>query len=108
MLKRHVGEGGYSNALGKWYQKYNRKYVTDDPKKVLHSMRHTVADTLKQSGIQEVVIAEIMGHANDSMTMGRYGKRYQPKVLLEALLQLDYGIDISEIKKPSTSNIMKA
>jgi hypothetical protein len=28
------------------------------------------------------------------MTMGRYGKRYQPKVLLEALLKLDYGIAI--------------
>ena len=29
---------------------------------------------------------------NDSMTMGRYGKRYQPKVLLEALMKLDYKI----------------
>lgn len=85
---------GYSNAFGKWYQRFNRNRVTDDPKKVFHSMRHTVADTLKQAGVQEVVIAEIMGHANDSMTTGRYGKRYQPKVLQEALMQLDYGIDI--------------
>lgn len=86
---------GYSNAFGKWYQRFNRQHVSDDPKKVFHSMRHTVADTLKQAGVQEVVIAEIMGHANDSMTTGRYGKRYQPKVLLEALKQLDYGIDIT-------------
>ncbi len=85
---------GYSNALGKWYQKFNRQYVTDDPKKVFHSMRHTVADTLKQAGITEVVIAEIVGHANDSMTMGRYGKRYQPRILLEALEKLDYGIKL--------------
>lgn len=84
---------GYSNALGKWYQVFNRRHVTDDPKKVFHSLRHTLADTLKQAGIQEVVIAEIMGHTNDSMTTGRYGKRYQPKVLLEALKKLSYGIE---------------
>jgi len=27
-------------------------------------------------------------------TMGRYGKRYQPKVLLDALVKLDYDVDI--------------
>jgi len=85
---------GYSNAFGKWYQRFNREHVTTDKAKVFHSLRHTVADTMKQAGVQEVVIAEIMGHANDSMTMSRYGKRYQPKVLLEALVLLDYGIKI--------------
>jgi len=85
---------GYSNAFGKWYQRFNREYVTDDPQKVFHSMRHLVTDRLKQAGVQEIVIAEIIGHANDSMTTGRYGKRYQPKVLLDALVQLDYGVDI--------------
>jgi len=85
---------GYSNALGKWFQVFNRRHVTDDPKKVFHSMRHTLADTLKQAGVQEVVIAEIMGHANDSMSMSRYGKRYQPKVLLDALMNLDYGVTV--------------
>jgi len=45
-----------------------------------------------------VVISEIMGHANDSMTMSRYGKRYQPRVLLEAMIYLDYGIEIDELK----------
>lgn len=82
----------------KWYQRFNREHVSDDPKKVFHSMRHTLANTLKQAGVQEVVIAEIMGHANESMTMGRYGKRYQPKVLLEAMMQLDYDVNIPEWK----------
>jgi integrase len=70
---------------------------------VFHSFRHTVTDTLKQAGVSETVIAEIVGHSNSgSMTMGRYGKRYQPKVLLEALLKLDYGIDVvSNIRKIS-------
>ena len=61
-------------------------------------MRHTVANTLKQAGVSESVIAELVGHSTSgSMTMGRYGKRYQPKLLLEALVQLEYGISIQSI-----------
>jgi integrase len=82
----------------KWYQRFNRQYVSNDPKKVFHSMRHTVADMMKQKGVSEAVIAEIIGHAHASITRGRYGKRYQPKVLLEAMMQLEYGIDIPEWK----------
>jgi integrase len=85
---------GYTNSIGKWYQRYNREYVTEDPKKVFHSMRHTVADILKQKGVSEAAIAEILGHAHKSITSGRYGKRYQPKVLLRSLISLDYDIDI--------------
>jgi len=82
---------GYTNSFGKWYQRYNREYITEDPKKVFHSMRHLVTDTLKQAGVLESVIAEIVGHTNEgSETMGRYGKRYRPKVLIEALRKLEY------------------
>ena len=89
---------GYTNSIVKWYQRFNRQYVTGDPKKVFHSMRHTVADMMKQKGVSEAVIAEIIGHAHASITSGRYGKRYQPKVLLEAMILLNYGIDMPEWK----------
>jgi integrase len=81
---------GYGHHFGKWYQRHNRQYVTTDPLKVFHSFRHTVANTLKQAGVAESVIAEILGHANHSITTGRYGKRYRPSVLLDALMKLDY------------------
>lgn len=84
-------DDGYSNGFGKWYRIFNRQFVTDDLKKVFHSFRHTVADTLKQAGVQESVISEILGHTHKSITTGRYGKRYQPSVLLEAIVKLDYG-----------------
>jgi integrase len=90
MLKKK--RDGYSQDFGKWFQRFNRKYVTVNPKKVFHSLRHSLANNLKQKGVQEAVIAEILGHSGDSMTMNRYGKRYQPKMLLEALMLLDYGI----------------
>jgi integrase len=82
---------GYSNSFGNWYRRFNREYITEDSCKVFHSFRHTFTDTLKQAGVIETVIAELVGHSNSgSETMGRYGKRYQPKVLLEALMKLDY------------------
>lgn len=91
---------GYSNSFGNWYQRFNREHVTDDPKKVFHSFRHLVADTLKQAGGQDSLIAELLGHSHGghAMTMSRYGKRYQPRVLLEALMHLDYGIEIERLK----------
>ncbi|ACH38765.1 integrase family protein [Citrifermentans bemidjiense Bem] len=81
---------GYCAAVGNWFGRFNRKHVTEDPLKSFHSLRHAFADTLKQLGVQENLIAELMGHANDSITTGRYGKRYQPKVLLEALSTMCY------------------
>ncbi|MDG5467280.1 site-specific integrase [Deltaproteobacteria bacterium IMCC39524] len=85
--------GSWGKKLGNWYGRFNRRHVTQDPKKVFHSFRHTVADTLKQKGVDEAIIAEILGHSNSSITTGRYGKRYRPGVLLEALRQLDYTLD---------------
>ncbi len=92
---------GYSNAYGKCYQRYNRHYVTKDPLKCFHSFRHTFADSLKQLGVQESAISELLGHVNDNISTGRYGKKYRPEVLLEAVKKIDYGIDRQTIKVSS-------
>lgn len=86
LVRREID--GYCHSFGNWFGRFNRKHVTEDPLKSFHSLRHTFADTLKQVGCQESLISELMGHANDSITMGRYGKRYQAKVLLEAVSRL--------------------
>jgi len=83
-------EDGYGNAFGKWFQRFNRQYVSKDPLKTFHSLRHTFADTLKQTGEQEALIAELMGHANGNITTGRYGKRYKPVMLLKSISKVDY------------------
>ena len=87
---------GYAQDFGKWYQTFNRENITDDPKKVFHSYRHTITNNLKQRGIEESIIAEIVGHSTGSITMSRYGKRYEPKKLMEAMKKLDYGIKIDK------------
>ncbi len=84
-------KGIWGKRFGNWWSEYfNRKHISKDPLKCFHSFRHTVANTLKQLGIQDVLISELLGHANDSITTGRYGKRYKPQVLLEAVSKLDY------------------
>jgi hypothetical protein len=41
---------------------------------------------------QKLCFSVLVGYSTSgSMTMGRYDKRYQPKVLLDALMLLDYG-----------------
>lgn len=85
----------YSKYFGKWFSQINREHITKNRNKCFHSFRHTFINELKQCGVQDALISELVGHStSSSMTMGRYGKRYQPKVLLEALMKLDYGISI--------------
>jgi integrase len=81
---------GYGSAYGKVFQRFNRKYITSDPLKTFHSLRHSFSDTLKQKGVNEVMISELLGHSNDSITTGRYGKRFQPQIMLESLCRIDY------------------
>jgi len=92
---------GYGQDFSRWFGRFKNLNITDDRKKVFHSLRHNVADALKQAGVQEAAIAEILGHENQSITTGRYGKRLRPKPLLKALKNLDYGLDLSLLQEYS-------
>jgi integrase len=81
---------GYSNSLGKWYQRFNREYVTQDKLKTFHSLRHSFSNTLKQLGIQKELVMELMGHSDSSETFGRYAKRFKPELLKETIDRLQY------------------
>ena len=93
MLKYKEGHG-YAHDFSKSYRNFNKRYVTQDNKKVFHSFRHNFTDNLKQQGLQESMIAELVGHSVKSMTFSRYGKEFNPAILRENMLKLDYGIDI--------------
>ncbi|SHI45365.1 Phage integrase family protein [Malonomonas rubra DSM 5091] len=74
--------GKYGKVFGNKYGKINRELIPDT-KKCFHSFRHTVADTLKQAGVNETLIIELLGHDDPQITTGRYGKRHRPKALLK-------------------------
>jgi integrase len=84
-FKRYKNQSEYGKKFGNWFSTFNREFVTQDPLKCFHSFRHTVANTLKQSGVQEGLIAELLGHKNNSITTGRYGKKYKVRVLLDSI-----------------------
>ncbi len=90
---------GYGQDFSKWYQRYNRKHVSKDRKKVFHSFRHSTANILKQEQVDEAIIKEILGHSHGSITLGRYGKAYHVGTMLDALKKLDYGFDLDAIKR---------
>ncbi|MCG7367323.1 tyrosine-type recombinase/integrase [Pantoea sp. ACRSH] len=52
---------------------------------VLHSLRHTLATLLKQAGVYESVAQDVLGHANQSITFGLYGKAKSVGLMREAL-----------------------
>ncbi len=86
-----------------WFYRYKKKcgIQAESGNKTFHSFRHTVADYLKQNyDLPDHFISELLGHRNPNITTGRYGKRFDPKTLLEkAVMKLDYyGIDLSHLK----------
>ena len=81
--------GKRSSAFSKWFGRYKRASGLKDPKLIFHSLRHTFVNTLKQLEVSEAVIAELVGHKNDSITLSRYGKRYNLPLLNKAIQSLE-------------------
>lgn len=57
--------------------------ILDRKKTGAHSFRHTVSTRLKDLSIPEYQISDLVGHEDDSMTTGRYGKGTSVKRLSE-------------------------
>lgn len=95
---------GYGAAATRWFKRYRDRYGikdTADGKKDFHTFRHTVTNLLKQVGAEEIMAREFLGHSTKgSVTYGRYGKRYSPKVIKEQIVdRLKYDVDLSHLKR---------
>jgi|GEM_PF-6590904 len=111
MLSNENANHAYGDVIGKWFRRYRIKEGKaprrDTP---FHSFRNTVSDRLKKSGIEDVMIKEILGHKHKDITNRYYAKEYsitqkQEAVLLlnyEAILNLDELIKTNQkVKNPS-------
>lgn len=67
-----------------------RKEVSDNPKKVLYSLRHSFASVLKNKQVPHDVVSELMGHSHHTMTFSRYASSYDVNILKEAINKLQY------------------
>jgi integrase len=77
---------GYGQLVSKWYGRYLKKagLIGVD----FHSFRHTVATELKHLGVEESVVADILGHSLGSETGDRYSKAHTVQRMKEALDRL--------------------
>jgi integrase len=92
--------GKRTSALSKAFGRLLRSLKLDQHGKiVMHSARHAVADRLRAAGIQEAIIAALLGHAHPTMT-ARYGRGYDAKVLAEAVAKVDYrALDLRHLSR---------
>jgi integrase len=76
------------DRLSKQLNGWLRKAGVVDEKKKFQSFRGTFATRLKNAGVHEHHIAELLGHENDNITTGRYGKKSELSTLLAAVSKL--------------------
>ena len=57
-----------------------------------YGFRHTFIDELKQKGVEESLVAQIVGHTHQSMTFGRYGKKYPMAKLSGVIENISFSI----------------
>jgi integrase len=80
---------GYGQTASKWFGRYRERLGIDKP---FHSLRHTFIDELHQLGADHKKIAALVGHADESMTGGRYSKPFRPDVMLPVVEMLKFEV----------------
>jgi len=82
--------GKYGHTPSKWYSKYKQLKIVDHDRKSFHSFRHTAIDELRNEGVSDSIVKLIVGHADSSMTFGRYGSRLPLKEMTVAVNKIPY------------------
>ena len=80
---------GYGQTASNWFSRYRQRLGIDKP---FHSLRHTFVDELHQLGEDHKKIAALVGHADESMTGGRYCKPFSPVVLHPVICRLSFPV----------------
>jgi integrase len=82
--------GSMGAAWGKWCALFARKLVPDRTR-VAHSWRHTVAAKLRQAGVREDVMDQLLGWTSAKMTR-RYGSGFGMGTLKESVERIRYDV----------------
>jgi integrase len=77
-----------------WFSKYKKRCGIADTKKVFHSFRHTMVDSLKKIRAQDYEIKSLLGHQNGSVTHDIYGSIDTPIDSIYSMLQ---GLSFKEL-----------
>jgi integrase len=84
----------------KRFQEFNRKQITNDPKKVFHSFRHLVHNELKQKKVPADIYHSITGHVPQHEMDAVYADDHILTNKYEALQLLEYpNIDLVNLRE---------
>ncbi len=92
-------KGVLTHNWSKWWGRYADKFVTKNPLKVFHSLRHVFTGRLRNLHVDDKSIKALVGHARSDVTDG-YGNGLGLKELNEIITKLDYpGLDLTHLYK---------
>ena len=94
----HESANGPGDAVSKFFTRWRKEVGITDKRKVFHSFRHTFITRLKDADVQDHAIAELVGHENDNITTGRYGRKLDVRKLAENLERLEYGTVLDALR----------
>jgi len=94
------GRDGYGQVPSKWYGRFRDRlgWQPQKPNLDFHSFRHTVANALKQSGQQQAHISALLGHLQESVTIGIYGDNFAPPIMKKLVKNLDFAASTASVK----------
>ncbi|MFO0449070.1 MAG: DUF6538 domain-containing protein [Pseudomonadota bacterium] len=79
----------FGHEVSKTLNRRLKKAIPNKPDElVAYSLRHTFATRLKYADVQDHTISELMGHAVEALSVGRYGKKLEVGHLREAVEKL--------------------
>lgn len=82
-------KNGYGEQVSKWFNRtLLPKVITDRDGLAFHSFRHTVANQLKQKGVELAYAQAVLGHSSGSITYDRYAKDVEVETLATILKEV--------------------
>lgn len=91
---------GYSKNASSWFSRFRKAHnlKIDGKKQDFHSFRHNVSDFFKQQDVPDTQAAAILGHADQTITYGRYGKDLQASKLVNLIDKLEFSDHLRQVK----------
>lgn len=81
-----LNQNGYGDKASKWFNRtFKNKLGIENKGKVFHSLRHNFVTTLKRQGVEETFVKALIGHKEDSITYGHYGRAHELVKLQEVI-----------------------
>ena len=91
-----------ARKLSSWWPKWSKRFDGITERGSFHSLRRNVIQSLVAAGVEGVVIKQLAGHADDSITTGTYGRRLDVTQLADAIGKLDFSKEVHALRSTPT------